>query len=142
VRYTGSTTISSFGTVFTRVTLIFSGTGSVVDGATTQALTGANINGSVHALWRIGPAVSSMTVNVLIEASTSSSGPFTPADTFFGTPSAHRQGTGNSDVDRSHVDIAFYVSTCGDSTVDTNFSAEQCDQGGANGTAGSCCTST
>src|SRR5207244_624584 len=85
---------------------------------------------------------SSMTVNVLVEASTSSGGPFSPADTFFGTPSTHRQGTGSSDVDRSHVDVAFYVSTCGDSTADTNFSAEQCDQGGANGSTASCCTST
>ena len=50
----GADTISAYGTVFTRVTLTFSGTGQVVDDATTQALTGANINGSVHALWRIG----------------------------------------------------------------------------------------
>src|SRR5262249_41011554 len=142
VQYTGSTSITSGGgTVFTRVTLTFSGTGAVVDDATTQALTGANINGSVHALWRIGPAVSSMTVNVLVEASTSSSGPFSPARTFFGTTSTHRPGTGSSDQDRSHVDVAFYASTCGDGTLDTNFGAEACDQGGSNGLATSCCTS-
>jgi len=139
IRYTGQTAITGFGAVFTRVTLTFSGTGSVVDDATTQALTGANINGSVHSLWHIAPTVSSLTVNVLIEASTSAGGPFTPADTFFGTPTSHRQGTGSTEQDKSHVDLAFYVSTCGDGTADTNFSAEACDQGsGVNGTATSC----
>jgi len=146
IRYTGQTTMTGFGTVFTRVTLTFSGTGTVVSDATTQALTGANINGSVHSLWRIAPTVSSLTVNVLIEASTSAAGPFTPADTFFGTPTAHRQGTvgtSNTEQDKSHVDLAFYASTCGDGTADTNFSAEACDQGsGVNGTATSCCSST
>jgi hypothetical protein len=108
IQYTGQTTISSGGgSPFIRVTLTFSGTGSVVDDATTQGLTGANINGSVHALWRIGPAVSSMNVNVLVEASTSSGGPFSPARTFFGTTSSHRPGTGSTEVDKSHVDIAF-----------------------------------
>src|SRR5581483_3600094 len=145
IRYTGQTAMSSGGpaTVFTRVTLTFSGTGSIVDDATTQALTGTNINGSVHALWRIDPTVSSLTVNVLIEASTAAGGPFSPADVFFGTTSTHRSGTGSTDQDKSHVDLAFYTSSCGDGTPDTNFSREQCDQGSAvNGTAGSCCTSS
>src|SRR6185436_16322625 len=66
IQYTGSTTITTFGTVFLRHTLTFTGSGSVVDDATTQALT--NANGAVHSLWRIAPTVSSMTVNSLVEA--------------------------------------------------------------------------
>src|SRR4029079_10335734 len=43
--------------------------------------------------------------------------------------------------EKSHVDIGFYASTCGDSTVDTNFGAEQCDLGtGVNGTSTACCS--
>src|SRR5439155_861439 len=41
--------------------------------------------------------------------------------------------------DFSKVDLAFYFSDCGDGVVD---SPEQCDTGSANGTTGSCCTST
>src|SRR5581483_3801768 len=103
IQYTGQTTLTGLGTVFTRVTLTFGGTGSVVDDATTQGLTGANINGSVHALWHIGASVTSLAVNVLIEASTSASGPWSPADVFFGTPSTHRPGTGSTEQDKSHV---------------------------------------
>ena len=137
--YTGSTSITGFGTAFTRMTLTFSNTGAVVDDGTTQAL--SNGNGAVHSLWRIGSAVSSMTVNALLEASASSSGPFSPADVFFGNGATHRQGTSATDRDLSHVDIGFYTSTCGDGTLDTNNGAEQCDQGsGTNGTAGSCCS--
>ena len=44
---------------------------------------------------------------------------------------------GNGDV--SKLDLAFYYSDCGDGVVD---SPETCDQGGANGTLGSCCSST
>src|SRR6185369_7387730 len=124
----------TFGTVFLRHTLTFTGTGSVADDATTIAL--SNANGAVHSLWRIGPLVTSMTVNSLIEASTSSGGPWTAADTFFGTTGIHRQGTGSTEVDKSHVDIGFYYSTCGDGTVDGNFSAEQCETA-VSGTA--CC---
>src|SRR6185436_12740946 len=68
-------------------------------------------------------------------------GPWTAARTFFGTTTTHRQGTGSTELDKSHVDIGFYFSTCGDGTVDTNFSAEQCDLAGANGAATSCCNS-
>src|SRR5205814_712407 len=94
-----------------------------------------------HALWHIDPTVTSMTVNVLIEASDSASGPWTPADTYFGTTTVHGKNTLSSNggfaPDRSHVDIAFYTSTCGDGTVDGNFSREACDPA----VAGSpCCT--
>ena len=67
-------------------TLTFSNTGAVVSDATTQALTSANIRGAqgVHSLWRIGGAVGSLTVNVLIEASDAGSGAWQPADVYFG----------------------------------------------------------
>jgi Disintegrin len=148
IRYTGSTSMVGYGVgVDTRVTLTFSGTGAVVTDATTQALTGTNIRGTtgnntapgVHSLWRIGAAVSSLSVNVLIEASDTGTGAWQPADTYFGIASAHRKGTGSAEVDRSHPALAFYTSSCGDSQVD---GTEQCDLGGSNGSATSCCTST
>ena len=150
IQYTGTTTYSidataggGSATAFTRVTLTFSGTGSRVDDATTQGLTGTNINGSVHALWRIDPTVTNMTVNVLIEASDSSGGPWTPADTYFGTNAGvHGKNTlssnGGNPPDRSHVEIAFYTSTCGDGQLDTNFSRESCDPAIAGNSI--CCT--
>ena len=48
------------------MTLSFTGTGSVVDDATTTGL--SNANGAVHSLWRIAPGVTSMTVNALVAA--------------------------------------------------------------------------
>ncbi len=72
IQYTGSTSMTNFGTVFLRATLTFSGSGAVVDDGTTQAL--SNASGAVHSLWRINPTVSSMTVNVLIEATFQHSG--------------------------------------------------------------------
>src|SRR6185295_18489436 len=93
----------------------------------------------VHSLWRIGAAVSSMTVNVLIEASDAGVGVWQPADVYFDVGATHRKGNGISEVDRSHVDLAFYTSTCGDSQVD---GTEQCDLGsGTNGQAFACCNS-
>ncbi len=146
IRYTGQTSISGYGLVDTRVTLTFSNTGAVVSDATTQALTGANIRGNtgtntapgVHSLWRVGALVSSLTVNVLIEASDAGSGAWQPASVYFNN-GGHRKGDGSIEVDRSHVDLAFYTSTCGDSQLD---GAETCDLGGANGIATSCCTAT
>jgi hypothetical protein len=41
--------------------------------------------------------------------------------------------------DHSRVDMQFYWSDCGDGQTD---SPEQCDDGGANGSAGSCCTTS
>src|SRR6185295_1814252 len=94
----------------------------------------------VHSLWRIGSAVSSLTVNVLIEASDAGVGVFQPADVYFDAGATHRKGNGISEVDRSHVDLAFYTSTCGDSQVD---GTEQCDLGsGTNGQPFACCTAT
>ncbi|MCC6847414.1 MAG: hypothetical protein IT294_02845 [Deltaproteobacteria bacterium] len=146
IRYTGQTSIAGYGLVDTRVTLTFSGAGAVVSDATTQALTGANIRGDtgtntapgVHSLWRIGAGVGSLTVNVLVEASDSGAGAWQPAAVYF-DGGGHRKGDGLIEVDRSHVDLAFYTSSCGDSQLD---GAETCDLGGANGIPTSCCTAT
>ncbi len=145
IRYTGQTSMVGHGAVDTRVTLTFSGSGAVVSDATTQALTGAQIRGTggvntapgVHSLWRINSSVGSMTVNVLIEASDAGSGAWQPASLYFGTTTTHRQGDGDAELDRSHVDLAFYTSSCGDSQVD---GTEQCDLGtGTNGSGTACC---
>src|SRR6185369_4543553 len=92
--------------------------------------------------------VASMTVNALLEASDVNGSGYVPADTYFGTTTVHGKNTlstGARDLD--HVDVAFYTSTCGDSSLDSNTngttSAEQCDQGsGVNGTLGSFCSAT
>jgi cysteine-rich repeat protein len=148
IRYTGQTSMANAGNVDVRVTLTFSGTGAIVSDATTQALTGAQIRGTtgvntapgVHSLWRIGAAVSSLSVNVLVEASDAGANAWQPASVYFGTSTTHRQGDGISEVDRSHVDLAFYASSCGDGTID---SPETCDLGsGQNGNSATCCTAT
>jgi hypothetical protein len=148
IRYNGQSAMVGYGPlVDVRVTLTFSGAGALVSDATTQSLNGTNIRGNtgvntnpgVHTLWRIGAGVSSLTVNVLLEASDAGTGAWQPANTYFGTTAAHRRGTGSTELTRSHVDMAFYTSTCGDGQVDnvlgTDGSAEQCDP------AGVCCTS-
>lgn len=142
--YTGTTSVRNlvaggFTTAFTRLTLTFTGTGGTVTDATTIAL--SNANGDVHSLWRSTDA--NFTVNALLEASDSASGPWTPASSYYGMTGAlaHGKNTQNGESEISHVDIAFYYSTCGDSMIDTNFGAEQCDLGGANGASTNCCTS-
>jgi hypothetical protein len=142
--YTGTTQVwnavtGAFQAVDTRLTLTFTGTGSMVTDATTMAL--SNANGAVHALWRTTAAA--FTVNALIEAR-DGVGAFGPALPYFGTssPSVHGKNTRDvTDRDVAHVDIGFYYSTCGDGTPDPNFSAEQCDLGGGNGSGTTCCTS-
>src|SRR5262249_30809316 len=71
-------------------------------------------------------------------------GPFNPvvSSSWFGTTTTHRSGLNATDQDKSHVDIAFYTSSCGDGQLDNSPGSEQCDLGGSNGSATSCCTST
>jgi hypothetical protein len=133
--YTAQTTIfnvisGTSGPAFTRVTLTFqSGTGSLVDDATTVGL--SNANGAVHSLWKV--TASTFDVTALLEASDSAGGPWTPALTYFNA--AHtRDGT---DKDLSHIDLGFWYSTCGDNILE---SPELCDNN--NGTSGSCCTTS
>jgi hypothetical protein len=140
--YTGTTSVRNlvaggFTTAFTRLTLTFTGSGSMVTDATTVAL--SNANGAVHSLWRSTAA--NFTVNALLEASDNAGGPWTAASTYYGTTLLHAKNTQNGESEISHVDVAFYYSTCGDSQTDTNFGAEQCDLGGANGASTNCCTS-
>ncbi|MBI3786590.1 MAG: hypothetical protein HY270_24635 [Deltaproteobacteria bacterium] len=140
--YTGQTSVfdavaGSSKTAFTRLTLTFqSGTGSITDDATTQALSGAN--GAVHSLWHVTSA--SFTANALFEGSDTDGSGYVPAKTYFGTASVHGQSTRDgTDKDRSHVDLGFYYSYCGDGIIE---SPDQCDRGGANGTNAACCTSS
>ena len=90
---------------FTRLTLTFTGSGSMLTDARTIALN--NANGAVQSLWHT--TASSFTVNAVLEASDSAGGPWTPAASYFGTPSTHGKNTRSGiDTDRSHVDIGFY----------------------------------
>jgi hypothetical protein len=136
IAYAAQTTIfdnliGTTKTAFTRVTLTFqSGTGSLVDDATTVGL--SNGNGAVHSLWKV--TASNFTVTALLEASNSAGGPWTQAITHFNGVHT-RDGT---DKDLSHIDLGFWYSTCGDNIQE---SPEACDVGAANGTTGSCCAS-
>ncbi|HSP96797.1 MAG TPA: hypothetical protein VL049_06075 [Candidatus Dormibacteraeota bacterium] len=93
-----------------------------------------NANGDIQRLFQITSG-SSFTVRVDVQASDANfalgyalTGLYNPT---------HTPPSGSPDV--SKVDVAFYYSDCGDGVVD---SPEQCDQGGANGTSGSCCTAS
>ena len=100
--------------VDTRVTLTFSGTGAVVSDATTQALTGTNIRGNtgantaqgVHSLWRIGVGGQQPDGQRPDRSQRRRQrAPGQPADAYFGTTAAHRQGTGSTErhpVARGH----------------------------------------
>jgi hypothetical protein len=107
------------------------GTGTVVAAAGNPA---NNSRGDVGALFQITSG-SSFTLDVDVQAS-SPHFALGNACTAVYDPSHSTVGNGG---DRSKVDIAFYFSDCGDSVVD---SPEQCDQGAANGTPGSCCTAS
>ncbi|MGH3580930.1 MAG: hypothetical protein ACRERC_06295 [Candidatus Binatia bacterium] len=147
ITYTGQTAVFNVETganqtVFTRQRLVFStGSAAIVDDASTIALT--NANGAVHSLFRV--LSGSFVVTTFLEASDAVGGPWTNSRDYFGTASVHGKNTRTgTDRDVSHVDLGFYYSTCGDSTVDTvGGTPEQCDQGsGVNGTLASCCSAT
>ncbi|MBX3025714.1 hypothetical protein KF840_12475 [bacterium] len=94
-----------------------------------------NANGDIQRLFQITSG-SSFTVRVDVQASNVNfalgyalSGLYNPTHTSSSAPPS----------DISRVDVAFYYSDCGDGVVDN---PEQCDQGAANGTQGSCCTSS
>ena len=129
--FTGTTRIynvltSAYQSVSTRNIVTFTGTGSLVSDARTEALN--NSNGDVESLWQVG--ATSFTVGVNVQAYNGStwgtSGPY-----FDGIHT--RDGT-DKEIDR--VDMGFYYDACGDGIVTGD---EQCDQGAANGTSGSCC---
>jgi hypothetical protein len=135
ITYTSSTTISDLfnGTqpVSNRLVLtLVTGSASVVAAGGVPVNNG---NGDIGALFSVTSG--SFSVRADVQA----------ADAFFGLGNAcpavydptHTPASGSSDI--SKVDVAFYYSDCGDGVID---SPEQCDAAGANGTTGSCCTST
>ncbi len=135
VSYAGATTIvdGNLGSraVTTALDLTLSaGTGTVVP---TGGTPGNNSFGDIERLFEITGG-SSFTIDVAVTAASpdfsgaSSSGVYDP----HASPAS-----GAADI--SSVDLAFYYSDCGDGVVD---SPEQCDEGAANGTATSCCSST
>jgi hypothetical protein len=113
------------------VLALTSGTGSVVAAGGNPA---SNGNGDITDVFQV--TSSSFTVTVNVDAKDDVFTTFgNSAPTVF-DPTLTRDGV---DRDLSHVDLAFYYSSCGDGVVD---SPEQCDQGSANGTAASCCSAT
>lgn len=92
-------------------------------------------NGDIQQVFRI-TAGTSFTIRADVQADDTFFAGFGSACPVIYDPSHAVTGAGG---DRSRVDVAFYFSDCGDGVVD---SPEQCDEGGANGTLGSCCSST
>ncbi|MDX2167872.1 MAG: hypothetical protein SF182_12435 [Deltaproteobacteria bacterium] len=95
---------------------------------------GNNSNGDINALFQVNSA--SFSVRADIKGSFTLSG-YTQALPGIYDPTRTASGAGADDFSR--VDVAFYYSDCGDGVID---SPEVCDQGVANGTTGSCCTSS
>ena len=134
ITYTSATTVNNAQVSSTQAvtsTLVLTrtaGTASVVATGGTPADTA---NGQIQRLFKLTSG-SSFTFTAVLSASSSSfsgvanPGVYDPSST---------PASGSSDVSR--VDLAFYYSDCGDGVVD---SPEQCDLGGANGAATSCCT--
>jgi hypothetical protein len=136
VTYSSSTTIndvlSGIQPVSSRLVLtLLSGSASVVSTAGVPADT---VRGDIQRLFQINSGTS-FSVRVDVQGSDADfalgyalTGLYNPT---------HTPASGSADISR--VDLAFYYSDCGDGVID---SPEQCDQGGSNGTATSCCTST
>src|SRR5437899_3011895 len=82
----------------------------------------------------LAPRATALTVTGKVNASAAT---FANGPALTNYDNSHAPASGASDF--SKVDLAFYFSDCGDGVVD---SPEQCDTGSANGTTGSCCTST
>jgi hypothetical protein len=137
ITYTSTTTITSaipaFGTdtVSNTLTLTRSaGTGSVVATGGTPA---NNSNGDIGHLFKI---TSGSTFTIEVDATSTDEHFSGQSCTGLYDPTHSTAGAGNC---RSNVDIQFYWSDCGDGVVD---SPEACDDGAANGTLASCCTTS
>ena len=139
ITYTGATTVSnalgsSTQAVSTRMIITrTAGSGTVVSTGGTPANNGNSAIDRVFTMTSAG----THTFTVVVQASTS-----TVSGGAFGTTNS-RYDAVNTPAgvkgDLARVDLGFYYSDCGDSVVD---SPEACDEGAANGTAGSCCSST
>jgi hypothetical protein len=115
----------------TLLVALSSGSASVVSTGGTPS---SNGNGAIERVFKLNSG-STFDFNVDV---TSSDPHFSgQACTGVYDPTHVTTGAGGTCIGR--FDLAFYYSDCGDGIVD---SPEQCDEGGANGTAGSCCTSS
>ncbi len=137
ITYQSTTTVNDFmlgsQPVDNRLVLtLTSGTASVVPTGGTPA---NNTRGDIERLFRI-TAGSSFNIRVDADSTSPSFGlPFDNACPKVFDPTKTTINAG----DISRVDLAFYYSDCGDGVLDA---PEQCDLGGLNGNAGTCCTST
>jgi len=138
VTYSSSTTVndvlSGAQSVNNRLVLTrTSGTASLVSTLGTPANNG---NGDIGALYQIGSSSFAIRADVQAFDSTFPSTGINAIPNVY-DPTKTAPGAGAQEI--SKVDVAFYYSDCGDGVLD---SPEQCDQGGANGTPSSCCTTT
>ena len=135
ITYSSATSVNDFvlgaqAVTNSLVLTLASGTGSVVS---TGGIPGNTGNGDIERLFEI-TAGSTFDVNVTVNATSPSFSGVAASGVYDPTKTAL---SGSSDI--SGVDVAFYFSECGDGVVD---SPEACDDGGANGTSTSCCTSS
>jgi hypothetical protein len=136
ITYTSTTTISDFfnGTQPVNNQLVLTLTAGSATIVSSGGNPGNNANGDIQALYQITSG-SSFTVRADVKASNPFHGLGQACPAVYDP--THTPASGSSDF--SKVDVAFYYSDCGDGVVD---SPEQCDLGGANGSATSCCTTS
>ena len=111
------------------VLTLTSGSATVVSTGGTPADNG---NGAIQRLFKITGGTS-FTIRVDVQGSD----PFFSLGNVLSAVFDPTHTSGATDI--SKVDLGFYYSDCGDGVVD---SPEQCDLGGSNGSATSCCTSS
>jgi len=134
ITYTSTTTINDLlnGTQTTNnqlVLTLLTGSGSVLAAGGNPA---NNSFGDVEAVFQITSTSFSVRTEVKASNTFHVLGLACPAV----YDPTHTPASGTSDI--SKVDVAFYISDCGDGQLD---SPEQCDLGGANGASTSCCLS-
>jgi len=137
ITYTSSTTINNvLGTATQAVSneMIITRTGGSATVVATGGVPANNANGQIERLFRLDSG-GSFTFTVQVRSSTT-------GITGFGISNPHvfdpiHTNINNGDIAR--VDLGFYYSGCGDGVLEGE---EICDDGAANGTATSCCTST
>ncbi len=136
INYASATTVNNVPVGSQSVTnaLVLTRTG----GATTLVATGGNPadtgNGAIQRLFHLDSGSSFTFTAVINSTSPSFSGVANPGV----YDVTQTPATGASDF--AKLDLAFYYSDCGDGVTDSP--TEQCDLGGSNGSATSCCTST
>jgi hypothetical protein len=147
ITYTSSTTLNNqLGSATQAVsnTLVLTLTGGSASVVDTSGNPAGNGNGAITKLFKLNSGTG-FTFTAVISSSTSGVVSNVPSDpgprSGVANPGVydpyHTPATGTSDF--AKVDLGFYYSNCGDGVVD---SPEQCDLGGSNGGAPSCCSSS